>query len=62
MVLDLGLAARAPSRSGTARQTPRGQPEWVDEPGSDATGIDQSRVSRARESTVAARSHPFRAV
>jgi Domain of unknown function (DUF4340) len=26
-------------------QSPRGQPDWVDEPGFDATGIDQSRVS-----------------
>jgi Domain of unknown function (DUF4340) len=25
-------------------QVPKGQPEWVDEPGFDATGIDQSRV------------------
>ena len=26
-------------------QSPKGQPDWVDEPGFDATGIDQSRVS-----------------
>jgi hypothetical protein len=26
-------------------QAAKGQPEWVDEPGSDAAGIDQSRIS-----------------
>ena len=37
-----------PPRTVTFRHrtpTPKGQPDWVDEPGSDATGIDQSRLT-----------------
>ena len=40
-----GAGPSAPSSSGTGPPTAKGQPEWVDEPGSDARGIDLRRVS-----------------